>query len=254
VTDDLTDPSKVARAFLRRDHVTQRRELLTASPFAAAEVDAAVAKLADAGFIVLTETYALDAVWWREQQRRAQKRIDAEHRANPGSSGPLLTELRAGLAPALAVPELFSALTAALAEAGYTRDGERIAHLSHRPTLPQHPRAACTRLQAIQLENPLEPPSRSALAPDPDGQAALKYLRDRGEVVELSPEIYLSRFVYARLRKAVTRYLETHGSATASQLRQALGTTRRVLIPLLEKLDRDGVTRREGNHRKLRSG
>jgi hypothetical protein len=96
-------------------------------------------------------------------------------------------------------------------------------------------------------------PSRSALAPDPAGQAALKYLRDRGEVVELSPEIYLSRFIYARLRKAVTRYLGTHGSATASQLRQDLGTTRRVLIPLLEKLDRDGVTRRDGDHRKLRS-
>ncbi|MBT6451013.1 MAG: hypothetical protein HOK62_09885, partial [Verrucomicrobiales bacterium] len=34
--------------------------------------------------------------------------------------------------------------------------------------------------------------------------------------------------------------------------RQALGTTRRILIPLLEKMDRTGITRRQGDVRVLR--
>ena len=38
---------------------------------------------------------------------------------------------------------------------------------------------------------------------------------------------------------------------TASEAREALGTTRRTLIPLLEHLDRTGVTVRQGDLRRL---
>src|SRR2546430_9166427 len=38
---------------------------------------------------------------------------------------------------------------------------------------------------------------------------------------------------------------------SASQLRQKIGTTRRVIIPFLEYLDRTGVTRRIGDERVL---
>jgi selenocysteine-specific elongation factor len=41
------------------------------------------------------------------------------------------------------------------------------------------------------------------------------------------------------------------GPATVSQLRQELQTSRRVLVPLLEKLDREGATRRVGDQRIL---
>ncbi len=48
------------------------------------------------------------------------------------------------------------------------------------------------------------------------------------------------------------RSIRAAGPVTASDLRQILGTTRRVLIPFLEHLDRAGVTRREGDRRALR--
>ncbi|MBV9999188.1 MAG: selenocysteine-specific translation elongation factor [Verrucomicrobia bacterium] len=252
VIKDPANPVHVARALLKRDRVLRRADLLAAARFSAAETGAAVAQLATEAAAVLTETYALDADWRQEQRRRAQNRIDAEHRLHPESAGLPLVGLRKELPPVFAEPELFSALLAALADAGYTRTGERISRRTHHRTLPAHLQAACNRVQATLLDNPLEPPSRSILTPDPASQAALRYLRDQGDVVELSQEIYLPRLGYARLKKAVTRHLETHGSATASELRQALGTTRRILIPLLEKLDRDGVTRREGDRRKLR--
>jgi selenocysteine-specific elongation factor len=252
VTKDLTNPVHLTRALLKRDRVVKRSGLLAAARFSLVEIGAAIAQLASEGLAVLTENYAVDAGWWQEQKQRAQSRIDAEHGLHPESAGLLLTVLRQELAPVFANPELFSALLAALADAGYARTGERISRRSHRQALPAHLQAACTRVQAILLDNPLEPPSRSILTPDAAGQAALRYLRDQGDVVELSHEIYLPRLGYARLKKAVTRYLEAHGSATASELRQALGTTRRILIPLLEKLDRDGVTLREGDRRRLR--
>ena len=48
------------------------------------------------------------------------------------------------------------------------------------------------------------------------------------------------------------KFLREHTTATASEVRQALGTSRRIVIPLLERLDKDGVTRREGDKRRLR--
>jgi hypothetical protein len=54
------------------------------------------------------------------------------------------------------------------------------------------------------------------------------------------------------IKLVVRQYLRKNGEATASELRKALKTTRRILIPLLEKLDRDGVTARRGDVRVLR--
>jgi selenocysteine-specific elongation factor len=50
----------------------------------------------------------------------------------------------------------------------------------------------------------------------------------------------------------ICQYIRTNGPATVSQLRQELGCTRRILVPLLERLDRDGITLRNGDARALR--
>jgi selenocysteine-specific elongation factor len=54
-----------------------------------------------------------------------------------------------------------------------------------------------------------------------------------------------------QMREVVADFLSKNESATASQLRQQIGTSRRVIIPFLEYLDRAGVTRRIGDERVL---
>jgi selenocysteine-specific elongation factor len=79
----------------------------------------------------------------------------------------------------------------------------------------------------------------------------LRFLIDQGEIVEISSEIVVLREADEQMQHAVTELLSKHGSATASQVRQKIGTTRRVIIPFLEYLDRIGVTRRIGDERVL---
>ena len=50
----------------------------------------------------------------------------------------------------------------------------------------------------------------------------------------------------------VKQYLRKNTQATASDLRKAMNVSRRILIPVLEKLDRDGLTARRGDVRVLR--
>ena len=51
--------------------------------------------------------------------------------------------------------------------------------------------------------------------------------------------------------ETVERMLRENNFGTASELRELLGTSRRVIIPFLERLDRDGVTRRVADKRVL---
>ena len=87
---------------------------------------------------------------------------------------------------------------------------------------------------------------------DGHSQQALRFLIERGELIELSSEIVVLREAVRQMQKSVVDFLASHGVATASQLRQQIGTSRRVVIPFLEYLDRTGVTRRTGDTRQLR--
>jgi selenocysteine-specific elongation factor len=80
----------------------------------------------------------------------------------------------------------------------------------------------------------------------------MKFLLTTGEAVEMGEDTVMLAGHFTRAVEIIRQYLRSHGSATASELRQALGTSRRVIIPLLERLDRDGVTVRQGDRRKLR--
>jgi selenocysteine-specific elongation factor len=57
--------------------------------------------------------------------------------------------------------------------------------------------------------------------------------------------------IFQATLEQVRNYIEKNGQATASELRQHLNTSRKVIMPLLERLDRDKVTRREGDFRTL---
>jgi len=67
------------------------------------------------------------------------------------------------------------------------------------------------------------------------------------------PEIFdvLATEQFVKMRDAIVAFLRENNSGTASELREFLGTTRRVIIPFLERLDRDGVTRRIADKRVL---
>jgi selenocysteine-specific elongation factor len=54
------------------------------------------------------------------------------------------------------------------------------------------------------------------------------------------------------MKSQVAEFISKNGPATVSELRQALGSSRRIMVPLLERLDREGVTRRVGDKRCLR--
>jgi selenocysteine-specific elongation factor len=86
---------------------------------------------------------------------------------------------------------------------------------------------------------------------DPQARQAVRFLIENGDVTELALDVLLLRESFERMKSQVAEFISNNGPATVSELRQALGSSLRVMVPLLERLDRDGVTRRVGDKRML---
>ncbi|HYZ93060.1 MAG TPA: selenocysteine-specific translation elongation factor [Actinomycetota bacterium] len=78
-----------------------------------------------------------------------------------------------------------------------------------------------------------------------------KALERAGELVVISPDIAYPADVWQSVTRRVVDLLSSTGAATVSQLREAIGTSRKYAVPLLEHLDASGITRRKGDVREL---
>jgi selenocysteine-specific elongation factor len=240
------------RTQLVRDHAAQQPALLLKSRFSSAEISTAISELSKSGKIIERGGLVVDTKWWTDFRGRAVSLIDNEHRTNPNRIGLELARLRRALGSRLPLPEVFDALISELCESGFTRTGETIQRVKHLPTLPLPLQTAGARIRAALAAKPFDPPSRKELTLDAVSQQALRFLRDTSEVVEISDDVVLSGDAFVKMRDVVIAFVRDKGPASVSDLRQALGSSRRVVVPVLERFDREGVTRRLGDKRTLR--
>ena len=178
------------------------------------------------------------------------QRVEDEHARRPELLGLSLEQLHPVMVQAFPGHDIFSELIADLCGNGFIRRQNHIARNSHKPAHQAHLKDVGQKLRRT-MQMP-DPPARKYITENLIGRQALQFLIDAGEVVDVSPDLVLGTAQFNRCRLLVKQHLRKHGQATVSELRTAMDTTRRIVIPLLEKMDRDGVTVRRGNVRVLR--
>jgi selenocysteine-specific elongation factor len=240
-------------AQLERQGVTRRSDLLAKSHFSAAEIEAALARRAGEGKALLLGELAADSHWWTALYAQACEAVDGTHKSHPDWLGLPITQLRSALQESHLPPATFEALVAHLLKNGFAQAGTVVKRLSHRAALPAHLQVTGAQLRTRLELKPFEPPSRNELAQDANARQALRFLIETQEVVELNPETVITQDAFSRATGIIKDFLFAHHSATVSDLRQAVGAPRRVMVPLLERLDRSGLTVRQGDIRVLRA-
>jgi selenocysteine-specific elongation factor len=248
---DPHNPTVFIESELGRRGPIRLSNLLPNSNFSNIEIRTALTVLENRGRVILCSEIAADARSWQSLRQRAIELVEHEHEVTPEHKGLDLAELRAGL-PEWS-PEIVDALIEDLCAHGFVRSGSIISRASHRPTLPTELEPLANGIVARLAENPLDPPGRTQLAADTKTGQALRYLIGCGDVIEIAPDLVLSAEAFARAKEIVARFIQTNGPATVSELRGALNTSRRVAVPLLERLDRDRITLRQGDRRLLSS-
>lgn len=170
--------------------------------------------------------WLVDQVLHRDLPRLAAERLAGWSTAHPLAAGMPVELLR----QALGVPE--PVLLAALPDPvhnGLIQNGK---------ALPDKVSRAVT---AVLSGAPFVAPEADHLAELGLGPKELAAAERAGRLVRLTESVVLAHDAPTR---AVEILAELPSPFTVSEARRALGTTRRVAVPLLEKLDADGVTRR----------
>ena len=237
------------RSEIARRGFVQRKTLLNKSHFSAGEISEALMRLQRDNAILLFEEIAANGEFWQTLRNQAIALIDNAHKQNPERLGLDLSELRSVLRDQ---PEnVFDALIAELCADDFVRKGSAMARTCHQPVLPARLQPVEGKIRAALLQKPFDPPPRREIELERGAQHVLRFLIESGEVIEIGSDVVLLRENFERMRVRITEFISKNGPATVSELRQALESSRRIMVPLLEQLDREGVTRRVGDKRML---
>jgi selenocysteine-specific elongation factor len=179
--------------------------------------------------------------------------VDAWHAAHPLEPGIGREELRRGAAAAAGTEVANREIERLLGEGQLVARGPCYARPDFAVRLSPDQERARQALVALYAAAGLAPPTLAelppALAGRPDLRALLRILEQEGELVPLTPELLVARGALAGAGALVRAELSDRKELTPADFKEILPLTRKHLIPLLEYLDRSGVTRRQGEGR-----
>ncbi|MGA8347764.1 MAG: SelB C-terminal domain-containing protein, partial [Isosphaeraceae bacterium] len=187
---------------------------------------------------------------------RVLRALGRLHEARPRLSAIPRSHLSAEL-PDLGSDALISGIVDRLRDQGKVIvEARTVAVKGYEPRLSQGERRLKNDLLESIRKGGMSPPEAADLAAAAGVRAAvvpelLVLLRDEQKLAELSSGLFLDFDVEAELRRKVIERLSTGSTMTMADLRDLLGTTRKYAVPIGEYLDRIGLTRREGDVRKL---
>jgi selenocysteine-specific elongation factor len=223
--------------------------LLDKSRFSNTEIADALLSLKRDEEVVVHDKIAANASTWNALRDRATRLIDNALGKNPERAGCDLSELRAALRDKST--DVFEALVADMCSDDFVRKQSTITRRSHRPALPAKLQPVAGKVHEALCKKPFDPPPRRDLEWDLEAQRVLRFFIESGEVIEISSDVVLLRENFERMKTAVADFISKNAPATVSELRQALESSRRIMVPLLERLDREGFTRRVRDKRTL---
>jgi selenocysteine-specific elongation factor len=177
--------------------------------------------------------------------------LQSHHRGNPVDRvAPKDLAGRAAVA-AGCPPRLAGHLLDALARAGtIVAEGPGLRHPDHAVRLdPAQAEARRSLLAVLDAAGCNPPPLRAVAERAAASPALLRELEAAGDLVRLAPDIAMSAGPVAAATDRLRTAFAAEGPLTAARAKEVLGTSRKYALPLLEELDRRGVTRRRGDVR-----
>jgi selenocysteine-specific elongation factor len=164
--------------------------------------------------------------------------------------------LRAPLAKAATIRDFNAALAWLQAEGVVVPEGAGGVRLpEHEVAIPPGWRSAADAVLRAYREGGLQPPSPNDLQrdypKDVPVRTILNILAEQGEVVRAADDLYFHAEAIASVKAAIRRLARTPEGITVGSVRDATGSSRRYILPLLEYFDAQRFTRRQGDARVL---
>lgn len=255
------------------DDATRLHTLLAMAPSAAVETaeaasglglpEKAVARLAaaDDRIVALPDAKAPQLLMAAARLDAVLVRLVAEvteyQQKNPNLAGVDLEHLRGALRP-VPEPKVFRLLLDRLLGRGLLqRKGNLVHTKGHAASLAGADDELAAKVQGRLAAAGVMPPTVKELADElgvDEGRVrkVAGVLVLRGEVAKVSADLFFTREALDGIRGKLAEFLAREGEITASGFRDLIAASRKYGIPLLDWFDREGLTIRVGDVRKLR--
>ena len=251
-------PSEVLLEAALALHAAPLRDVIVRSRLEPAAADQAVEELLQAGRLLSLEDGAATAagarlvipdVQWQELRERADRAVSSYHGKFPLRGGMPREELKSRLN---VPPRLFNALVSKLvAEQALEDHGSSLAKTGHAIRLNAEQQAAASALLRKFAQQPYAPPTVKECQLEA-GEELVDALIELGRLVPVSGEVVFRKEDYDSMVSQVRAVLAEKGQITLAEVRDLFRTSRKYAQALLEHLDATGVTRRDGDSRRLR--
>lgn len=184
-----------------------------------------------------------------ELHGRILKIFSIFYSANPLRLGMKKDELRGKIA----LPQKAAdALIEYLVESGLLQEKNNYFHpAGHKIQLSPEQKRAAERLLNEFSQHPFTPPLvEDCIAIS--GMETFQMLVEQGELMQVSAEVVFRKQDFQKMTAEIEADLNKMSSITLAQVRDKFQTSRRYALAILEAMDRQGITYREGDLRKLR--
>ena len=216
------------------------------------EVLERIAKLERAGDVVVlgdlpseSDAAVYSAQGWNVLASKLSSSLQSYHNQYTLRRGAPSQEIRSRLS--LSQPVYLKVLSRLSAEGAVVEENQSLRLPGHQVALtPQMEQTAANYLATLEKQ-PFSPPTDHP--PEPELLAAMV---DMGQVVKVNESVVFAAAAYHQLVDRIKAHLQEKGSITVAEGRTMFDTSRKYILPLLEYLDQQRITRRVGDERVLR--
>ena len=209
-------------------------------------------ELADEGALVLLgdtsappDVLVYSARAWDGVRKKAREAVASHHKQYPLRRGLPREELRSRLGHS---PQAFPWVLERLRADAVLEEDQGLVRLpGHEVSLSAPQKKQMEEYVRALEAQPYSPPTDQAIDSE-----LLAALADEGRVVRVSEGVVLAASAYQHMVKTIVDYVREHGKITVSDGRDLFDSSRKYILPLLEHLDRQHITRRVGDERVLR--
>jgi selenocysteine-specific elongation factor len=216
------------------------------------EVLEGISRLAAAGEVVVlgdlgseADAVVYSSQGWNSLKNKISIALETHHAQHPLRRGVPAQEIRSRLG--LSQAAYLRVLSRLTTEGYLVEDGQSLRLPGDRVSLtPAMEQQATTYLRALEAE-PYSPPTDYPLDPE-----LLGALIDQGQVVKVNESVVFAASAYREMTDRIMEHIRSNQSITVADARTMFNSSRKYVLPLLEYLDQQRITRRVGDARVLR--
>ncbi|HYR51314.1 MAG TPA: selenocysteine-specific translation elongation factor [Candidatus Dormibacteraeota bacterium] len=220
---------------------------------ASAAVAAAIAVDAEAKLVRLEDGRLLTPASWRLALERVLTAVTRYAEQNKLRDGIPKGELKSLLARDLAAPVFDEALEVLVHGGRLALKGDRVALPEAAPVLNPKQAKALIEMEKKLAGHGFQVPEVSELTREisqTERPAELiRYLVDSGRAVKVTSELLYPKALWEDLEGRLRAHFERNPKLTMGAFKDLAQVSRKYAVPMLEHLDRTGVTRRDGDER-----